>query len=766
MYSDEYIIIIRRKNMKKLRSFLCVALCFAMIFVLFGCDGGENIATTPGNITTTTPDATTPGGDIAPNEGIVAYYDDYIPVIGGISADGEDIKVDGEVIELKKANGVMNFHAVGVGRATISDGERSVEVIIEKAKLNIIVIMGQSNSGNHFDNARSDIGCAKGTAYWWGNGQGTRATKPVDFIDKTLGFHSTLLAELYAQSVKNGSPEKNVLIWHEGGLNGGGTSKNGSSITGWAASPTDTSGTDYTVQMVNSCVEYYEANSDKFEIVSKGVYWLQGEGDGVREMDAGLYSDCFMAMWSKLKSEAGLEYMAIMRVRRGGDKNVKNDDIYYSTTSAAQYALANRYDDIYMATTITENFTGGPTEERSISIKNYITLTERYRDSGEINDVYGNKATYKNGILTTTMSTLFGSNNNNHYGKFGYMIIGADAAYNMYRALHSGIISITQATSNGRPSEQKVTAGGKLAAIDITDMTGDLSFYATPGSVAGVVSIKVTSNGKDITAEEGLINTSGSSYGCISIKQLKTHSDIEIAIEYAVKGGEVSTVRYDVKNDSVVLDEPASSYVWDFDEDLFARDENGKKVNAFVSAPIYGSYALEGGMLKASKLQLELVRVIDLKADKNWSIEIRFGDMSGASGFILASKASNVVGNKAFSYRGGKLNLSSYASGALGTGYYNYAPAGATITSGSVLKVVNTYDEATRSGRMSVYKDGVLVIDNIQQSTGDYNGSGAGQDMSAYAVDSAISLAYLGCSNSSGSFLLTMQIDQIRVDLG
>ena len=100
--------------------------------------------------------------------------------------------------------------------------------------------MGQSNSGNHFANATSDIACPKGTAYWWGNNLGTKAKEPVDFIQKTKGFHSPLLAELYAQSAAAGDPVKNVLVWHEGGnQNGDGTSKNGSSIYGWAKSATD-----------------------------------------------------------------------------------------------------------------------------------------------------------------------------------------------------------------------------------------------------------------------------------------------------------------------------------------------------------------------------------------------------------------------------------------------------------------------------------------------------------------------------------------------
>ena len=66
---------------------------------------------------------------------------------------------------------------------------------------------------------------------------------------------------------------------------------------------------------------------------------------------------------------------------------------------------------------------------------------------------------------------------------------------------------------------------------------------------------------------------------------------------------------------------------------------------------------------------------------------------------------------------------------------------------------------------MSLYKDGVLVIENMQYTTGDFNGGGS-LDMSPYTVDANFAFAYLGCSNSSGSFLLTNQIDYIKINTG
>ena len=457
--------------MKKTKIFLSLILCVLMVVSLFGCNGGNG-----GNETTAEPGTTeAPGTTVeaettAEGKKATVYFDDYLTRIGDISADGEDVTIEGDSLKIVEVGKVKHFQVIGMSAATIKQGDNSISVTVEKAKINIVVIMGQSNSGNHFDNATSDIKCARGTAYWWGSGQGLNATAPTHFTQSTKGFHAPLLAELYAQSVANGAPEKNVLVWHEGGNSAGnGTSKNGSSITGWATSETDTSGTDFTVQIVNKCVAYYEAQSDKFEIVSKGVYWLQGEGDGNGGIDPVRYTTLLTAVWERLKEDAGLEYMAIMRVRRGGDNNTLNNDIHYSSTSSSQYALANKYDDVFMATTITENFTGAPTEKKTIDISNYITMMNTYGGAATHNDSYGNEATYANGKLTTPMKTLFGSNNRNHYGKFGYALIGVDAAYNMYKALHSKDFTITQATSSGKPSEQTITKAGKTVDIDITE---------------------------------------------------------------------------------------------------------------------------------------------------------------------------------------------------------------------------------------------------------------------------------------------------------
>ncbi|MBQ1963607.1 MAG: hypothetical protein II369_05770, partial [Clostridia bacterium] len=49
--------------------------------------------------------------------------------------------------------------AAGIGTASVRIDGEVYEVTVKKAKVNIVVIMGQSNAGNHFANATSDVTC-------------------------------------------------------------------------------------------------------------------------------------------------------------------------------------------------------------------------------------------------------------------------------------------------------------------------------------------------------------------------------------------------------------------------------------------------------------------------------------------------------------------------------------------------------------------------------------------------------------------------------
>ena len=91
-------------------------------------------------------------------------YDDRWDVSGQeaeiIDAGVHEGDEGGAVISLE--DGVMRAIGVGTAAAEI-DGVR-YEITVEKAKLQLVMIMGQSNAGNHFANATSAVTCPSGTA--------------------------------------------------------------------------------------------------------------------------------------------------------------------------------------------------------------------------------------------------------------------------------------------------------------------------------------------------------------------------------------------------------------------------------------------------------------------------------------------------------------------------------------------------------------------------------------------------------------------------
>jgi len=457
-----------------------------------------------------------------PVETITLQYDDYVTSFNGINPSSTTVIAEGDdCIEVKMVNGITYFHAKGIGTATLTDGNVRKIIVVKKAKLHFVMVMGQSNAGNHFANATSDIYCAPGTAYSLQSLQ----SDPDIYTARSKGFHAPLVAELYAQSVAAGDPVKPVLIWNEGI-----TSKNGKAITAWAKNANDSSGTDDAAAMVKKATEYFTARSDCYEIVHKGVYWIQGESD--ERTDPTVYTQCFMAMWNKLQA-AGMEYVAFLRVRGNVNSQGANLDHYdtpYHCALSAQIHMANTYDNMYMCTTITENWVGVESTTHSVDVSKYITIMNTYGNKESFNDSYGNTATFKNGVITTTMKTLFGSNNKCHYGKFGAAIIGADAAYNMYRALNGNKFAIVQADTSGAVEPQTTANPGQAKTINISSLAHDISFRAACDSVAGKISIKVTSNGADITSDVTI--TEGNHYYALSTENLKKYQNVTITVTY------------------------------------------------------------------------------------------------------------------------------------------------------------------------------------------------------------------------------------------
>ena len=469
---------------------------------------------------------------------IELQYDDYLDEIEKITTDSPIEFFDDDCLEIITINNKKMFHANNVGQVVIKTNDGLYEIIVNKAKISLVLIMGQSNAGCHFDNATSDITNPLGTAYWW---KTVSSKEPVNYIEPSMGFHAPLLAEMYAQSVADNNPIKNVMIWHEGT-----TSLNGKSIVAWVPKKGDLSKMTGTVTMVSNCINYYEQNADKYEIVNKGMYWYQGESDV--NMDPQLYTDLFMDLWGCLQ-EVGMDYVAFFRVRKGISYNTigtNHEDLDYHKALAAQIKMINDNENFYMATSITENWTGDDSTEHTVDIINYITLMNEYSGSDILTDEYDNNATYSNGKLTTTMYTLFGAKRVNycHYGKFGAAIIGADAAYNMYNALYKNNVSIIQGDTSGKPINQNISKIGDTIKLDLSSINYNLSFRANNGSKAGVLSITVLADSLDITND--VICMAGNNYGTVDRTLLSNYDDVTILVMYDTFDIDTGIVIYEI----------------------------------------------------------------------------------------------------------------------------------------------------------------------------------------------------------------------------
>lgn len=676
-------------------------------------------------------------------ESMYMKYDDHMDIS---AYENVEILDAGEAIIALEENYLV---ATGIGEAKIRLDDQYITVVVEKAKINIITIMGQSNAGNHFENATSDVTCPLGTAYWWGNGQGVNAAEPVDYIQASKGFHTPLLAELYAQSVAAGEPVKNVMIWQEGI-----TSKNGQSIVKWVASETDTSGTDATATMMKNCLNYYEQHSDKYEIIGNGVYWLQGESDV--SMDPDIYQGLFMAMWERLK-ESGAEYLAFLRVRKGTNLNDEvHEDLDYTGSLAAQLDMVNNNSDMFMATTITENWVGDENTKYSIDISNYITMMEKYGSSETYNDSYGNTATFKDGVLTTTMKTLYGSNNKCHYGKFGYGIIGADAAYNMYTALNADSYQIVKADTTGKADVQIVSKPGDEVSLDITEMKENISFRASCGSLGGTLKICVKSGEEDIT--EDVVATEVNKFGTVDTDLLKNYDNLTIIVTYIPIKGDAGNVIYNIINNTP---KESKVYYWDFTEDLNARNENGEIVNGFDSTALIGNYILEDGKLKARNLQLALRNSINLVETNDWSIEWKLGTVTESTkGFLLCSTEKSEIGTKTiYLSPDRKISISDYSDN---KGYRNFYTNDTAFHSNDVFRITNKYDSDAKRSILSLWKNGILVVENFQDN-GDINKTdGIPKDMNKYPLSGNFTFDYLGCKGIE-FFSVTSELDYIKI---
>ncbi len=288
---------------------------------------------------------------------------------------GDYYKLPSQVTNLSLVPEIAKFDENGecvfeqVGKAKISytvKGEHAeFDIVVEKAKINLILLDGQSNASGEFGffNEKDAIAPPRGCAYMWdwnnkrldGDFSHPIPMWEVNFAKggepnkKSVkeGFYAPMCDELYNLSLRNKSPEKTVIIH---------SCRGGAPISDWMRSDgVEGDLIEQAVQRVKSAFEFFRQNSDKYEVVRFGHVWLQGEGgcdeNGVCSPE-NYYKD-FTEMLRRIGERTGVEYHAIMPVR-ARSVSKKPALLYLTSARIAQYAAAAGMENVFIASSATE----------------------------------------------------------------------------------------------------------------------------------------------------------------------------------------------------------------------------------------------------------------------------------------------------------------------------------------------------------------------------------------------------------------------------
>ena len=393
---------------------------------------------------------------------------------------------------------------------------------VKKAKMNIVIVAGQSNASGEVTGITAAAGkytyaaCDPNTTFIW---KSSSATAPVAFKGGGTGSYGSgtgtgicsALARQWTEQMKaRGSNEKVTVVF---GYNQ--TATGGIGLDDYISSSASGATADKTIKLVNKCLDYYEkgAGSKNYEVVTCGFYWFQGEANGLSYSVSDYYTK-FKSTWDKIKSGTSnrVKYCAFMRVR------VKDSGAWglsVGGSNAAQFKLANDFDDICMGSTVTEFLNKSNANQTvTLDISNYKVMDEAQYSA----IVSGNK-------LTAKQSDLFSGPGSPHYSCLGFNVLGADAAYNMINALYAPKDTITLVDAKG--NRLASIAVGSSANVKASDIKGNLYAYLDAGSKDEKVTVSVYSGSNDITST--VVN---SSY-LFDATKVKSASNAKIVVKSA-----------------------------------------------------------------------------------------------------------------------------------------------------------------------------------------------------------------------------------------
>jgi len=573
------------------------------------------------------------------------------PVFATVSADytlAYDDSLELANVTVNPGDAIVSYEegkltATGVGTTTITVGGVEKTVEVSPAKVNVVLIAGQSNAaGIHGKMDGATVICPdKGYGYIWENGGFADLNDHVaklvaDYPERSVGLYPALAKKWYDLTGEK------VIIIH--------TASSGKAITNWASyEGVLTSVTTGIVSKVESCITAVKANSN-FELVDVGYYWVQGESDAWYDWnnDNGNYTYASAKQYEAAFTPVHNAFIAALETSGldayGGNvclrsiKCLKSNGQYneYSGVRVAQQNMANQLEDFYMATVKTEYWLG---------------------------------ENYTSGIIE-----------NLHYTQYAYNEIGTDAAINMVEARDQNTVTGIQLIG-----KDGVTFYSENDVIYVEDNMGFIGPYNAAEEdsaqlAARVLPIHATSNGLTMTLTDldgnsvtGVIGNNG---------VIADASKINRPMYLTVSSG-------DVTNTYLLTNKDYQAYHWTFDEEGNATSvtSDGSTENILHTDKGWDNGELTQAGAVANTLAM--TTPVTLSADQPWTIEWKGGTANTSQGGVL------LANNDKTADANGKVSEYIYVVKWSGEGYtVNLIPNGAVGKRVAALKNL-TQEQAT-----------------------------------------------------------------------
>ena len=514
------------------------------------------------------------------SKGLVLQYDDeykFTPKYQLKGGEKFEYTVDKNDIVKVDETGLVKVIGVSEEPITVNAvvGRKNVDTLsitkTEKALLNVFIIAGQGNAAGVGGDAEQSDKPKNGTAYTVELNDRTNEMK--DLSSGREGFTPALAKKWY------GLTGEKVLFLQ--------TAISDVSIKKWTSE-----GEAYSVALsrVELFNEKLNQEESPYTVKRTVVFWLQGEWDIAEGMSSDDYMKCFMDFHNNIKEASGAELTAIIPVR--SSLVTDKEDSYIEPVCAAQYQLANLFDDIIIVSRLSE------------------------------------EASIENGYV---------QNGNLYYTQNGYNSIGTECAENLF-----GYIG-----KEDNRFVQKIELFGKTHGENIeNNATLQLKTNQSLCTVAVISPLYAKDANIKVNYDNKLVNyTSG---GVISIAEENT--DL-LPAKIVYQCGEHEFVLNVTFVDGEEIKETEKvTYTWNFD-DLSEEHKNNLKLSEKSSAD---GFELSGGeiILKDRSVDFSLEKQIELSSECDWEISwkgilsdngILFGKEYDTKSFIYLAPYAEVI---------------------------------------------------------------------------------------------------------------------------